>query len=207
MANDPRHLGGATDVAAGAKATRLIQLCDPFHLPLVDFADERQLCDVPPPARRPRRRARPDGRPRVRAPGHRARRRPPGVRPSLSRTPWIAVVVRRLYGVGGQSHHRPRGMFRRYAWPSARWGSMHIAGGASAAYRREIEAADDPDAKRPEIEERLERLGSPFRTAEATGQDIIDPAETRPLVAEFVDDAQRVLARQLGVPPALPYLP
>ena len=126
---------------------------------------------------------------------------------NLSRTPWIAVVVRRLYGVGGQAHHRPRGMFRRYAWPSARWGSMHIAGGASAAYRREIEAADDPEAKRIEIEERLDRLGSPFRTAEATGQDIIDPADTRAVVAEFVEDAQRLLARQLGVPPTLPYLP
>ena len=43
MANDPRRLGGATDVAAGSKAARLIQLCDTFHLPLVDFADEPGL--------------------------------------------------------------------------------------------------------------------------------------------------------------------
>jgi acetyl-CoA carboxylase carboxyltransferase component len=120
--------------------------------------------------------------------------------------PWITIVVRRLYGVGGQTHHRSTGMFRRYAWPSARWGSMHIAGGASAAYRREIEAAEDPDAKRREIEARLEKLASPFRTAEATGQDIIDPRDTRPLIADFVEDAQRVLARQLGAP-VLPYLP
>jgi hypothetical protein len=49
-------------------------------------------------------------------------------------------------------------------------------------------------------------LASPFRTAEATGQDIIDPAETRPLLCEFVADAQRVLARQLG-PSRIPYLP
>ena len=83
---------------------------------------------------------------------------------------------------------------------------MHIAGGASAAYRREIESAPDPAAKRAEIEERLRALASPFRTAEATGQDIIDPAETRPLLCEFVADAQRVLARQLG-PSPLPYLP
>ena len=83
---------------------------------------------------------------------------------------------------------------------------MHISGGAAAAYRREIESADDPEAKRVEIEDRLNALASPFRTAEATGQDIIDPAETRPLLAEFVADAQRVLATQLG-PPALPYLP
>ena len=81
-------------------------------------------------------------------------------------------------------HHRPHGLFRRYAWPSANRGSMHIAGGASAAYRREIESADDPEAKRQEIEARLQAIASPFRTAEATGQDIIDPRETRAVLSE-----------------------
>ena len=83
---------------------------------------------------------------------------------------------------------------------------MHIGGGASAAYRREIEAADDPDARREEIEQRLRQVASPFRTAEATGQDIIDPRDTRPLLVEFVRDAQRILATQVG-PPAVPYRP
>ena len=110
-----------------------------------------------------------------------------------SRMPYLVFVVRRLYGVGGQTHHRASGMFRRYAWPSASWGSMHILGGASAAYRREIEG-------------RLQRLASPFRTAEATGQDVIDPVDSRPLAVEFVHDAQRILARQLG-PPLVPYRP
>ena len=83
---------------------------------------------------------------------------------------------------------------------------MHISGGASAAYRREIENAPNPDAKRREIEARLNAVASPFRTAEATGQDIIAPRETRRLLCEFAHDAQRVLARQLGSP-AMPYLP
>jgi len=83
---------------------------------------------------------------------------------------------------------------------------MHIQGGASAAYRREIESAPDPEAKRTEIEARLEAVASPFRTAEATGQDIIDPRETRPLLVEFVRDAQRILASQLGTSP-VPYRP
>ena len=120
--------------------------------------------------------------------------------------PWITFVVGRLYGVAGQCHHRPSGMFRRYAWPSANWGSMHIMGGVAAAYRREIESAADPDAKRAEIEARLQGLASPFLTAESTGQDIIDPRETRALLCEFVADAQRVLVSQLG-PPFMPYLP
>jgi acetyl-CoA carboxylase carboxyltransferase component len=190
MANDPMFLGGATDVAAGEKAARLFALCDTFHLPLVDFADEPGLMVGLESERRGIERA--------------------GARlvcvTNESRMPWITVVIRRLYGVGGQTHHRASGMFRRYCWPSSRWGSMHISGGASAAYRREIEAAPDPDAKRREIEGRLQQLASPFRTAEATGQDIIDPRDTRPLVADFVEDAQRILRGQLGAPP-VPYRP
>ena len=190
MANDPMFHGGATDVAAGQKALRLLQLCDTFHLPLVDFADEPGLMVGIDSER--------DGIERA------------GARLVCatcdSRMPWITFVIRRLYGVGGQTHHRASGMFRRYAWPSSNWGSMHIAGGVSAAYRREIEAATDPDAKRSEIEARLQAVASPFRTAEATGQDIIDPRDTRPLLVDFVHDAQRVLARQLG-PPPVPYRP
>jgi acetyl-CoA carboxylase carboxyltransferase component len=83
---------------------------------------------------------------------------------------------------------------------------MHIEGGASAAYRREIESAPDPEAKRREIEARLQAIASPFRTAEATGQDIIDPRETRPLLCEFVEEAQVVLRTQVGPAPA-PYRP
>jgi acetyl-CoA carboxylase carboxyltransferase component len=83
---------------------------------------------------------------------------------------------------------------------------MHITGGAAAAYRREIAQADDPEAKRAAIEARLAAIASPFRTAEATGQDIIDPRDTRPLLCEFVEEAQAVLRTQLG-PTAVPYRP
>ena len=83
---------------------------------------------------------------------------------------------------------------------------MHIAGGASAAYRRESDDAEDPETKRAEIEARLNALASPFRTAEATGQNIIDPRDTRPLLCEFAADAQKILASQLG-PARMPYLP
>ncbi len=186
MANNPRHKGGTTDVAAGSKVIRLIELCDTFHLPLVSFADEPGFM--------------------VGLESELAGIERAGARlvqtVCESRTPWITIVVGRLYGVAGQCQHRPSGMFRRYAWPSANWGSMHVSGGASAAYRREIESAPDPAAKRAEIEARLNALASPFRTAEATGQDIIDPRDTRPLVAEFVADAQRVLATQTGPSPA-----
>lgn len=190
MANNPAQMGGATDVPAGEKVIRLLQLCDLFHLPVISFADEPGFLVGLESEKRGIERA--------------------GARmlAAICRTrmPFMTVVVGRLYGVAGQCHHRPTGMFRRYAWPSARWGSMHITGGASAAYRREVEAAEDPAAKLAEIEARLEAIASPFRTAEATGQDIVDPAETRALAVEFVHDAHRVLALQVG-PPTYPYVP
>jgi acetyl-CoA carboxylase carboxyltransferase component len=190
MANDPRFLGGATDVAAGDKVIRLIQLCELFHLPLISFADE------------------PGFMVGLESEKHGIERAGARLVWTLcqSTVPMLAVVIGRLYGVAGQCHHRPTGMYQRYAWPTARWGSMHISGGASAAYRREIEQADDPNAKRLEVEQRLQALTSPFRTAEATAQDIIDPATTRLRLVEFVRDAQRVLALP-GAPSRIPYRP
>ena len=190
MCNDPLANGGATDVAAGNKVIRLIQLCNTFHLPLISLADEPGF--------------------QVGLASEKLGIERAGARlvstVCLSEMPWCTVVIGRLFGVGGQCHHRPSGMFRRYAWPSANWGSMHILGGVAAAYRREIETAPDPAAKQAEIEARINAIASPFRTAEATGQDIIDPRQTRALLCDFVDDAQRVIAGQRGTP-SMPYLP
>ena len=190
MINNPRAAGGSTSVAAGEKVIRLMQLCDLFHLPLISFADEPGFMVGLDSERQGIERA--------------------GARmvwtTCRTRMPMVTFVIGRLFGVAGQCHHRPTGMFRRYAWPSARWGSMHIVGGAAAAYRREIDEAEDPAAKLAEVEHRLEALASPFRTAEATGQDLIDPAQSRALLVEFVHDAQEILALQLG-PPVTPYRP
>jgi acetyl-CoA carboxylase carboxyltransferase component len=99
-------------------------------------------------------------------------------------------------------------MFRRYAWPSGHWGAMHIEGGVAVAYKREIEDASDPVAKRKEIEERLSEFRSPLRTAHAFAvEDIIDPRDTRPLLADFLEDAQEVIRTQLGQTSRIPYLP
>jgi len=190
MASQPLHQGGATDVAAGEKVMRLIQLCDAFHLPLVSLANEPGFMVGLEEEKKGIERAG-------------ARLVAMTVR---SRMPWCTMVIGQLFGVAGQTHHRYSGLFRRYAWPSATWGSMHIEGGTTAAYRREIESAPDPEAKREEIERRLKLIASPFRTAEATGQDIVDPRDTRALICDFVEDAQPILRTQLG-PSPIPYLP
>src|SRR5690606_31896387 len=100
--------------------------------------------------------------------------------------PWCTVIMRNAFGVAGVVH-QPAGRFSlRYAWLSARWGSLPLEGGVEAAYRAELDAAEDPAAKLKEIEERLDRLRSPFRTAEAFWvEEIIDPRDTRRLLCEF----------------------
>jgi acetyl-CoA carboxylase carboxyltransferase component len=85
---------------------------------------------------------------------------------------------------------------------------MHIEGGVAAAYRRVIEAAPDPEAKRQEIEARLNELRSPFRTAHAFAvEEIIDPRETRPLLVDFVHEAQDSIKGLLGQTSRIAFLP
>ena len=191
MINNPKRLGGSMDVAAGTKVMRFLQLCDTFHLPMIYFADEPGFMVGPEQQRQ--------GIVRAGAKMLCATLR--------TRMPWLSIIIRQLYGVAGQCHDRPSGMFKRVAWPSGHWGSMHISGGVSAAYRRIIAESDDPAAKQAEIEAKLEALSSPFRTAEAFNiEDIIDPRETRPMACDFVRLAQPVLETQLGRSPT-PYMP
>jgi acetyl-CoA carboxylase carboxyltransferase component len=109
--------------------------------------------------------------------------------------PWASVLVRKVFGVAGAAHSNAERLNVRYAWPSGDWGSLPIEGGIEAAYRRELEAADDPLAKRAEIEERLNAVRSPFRTAERfMVEDIIDPRDTRPLLCEWAERAHDLVA-------------
>ena len=67
------------------------------------------------------------------------------------------------------------------------------------AYRRDIEAADDPDARRRELEDMLEQFRSPLKTAEAFGvEEVIDPRDTRPLLCDWVRLAYEIIPTQLG---------
>jgi acetyl-CoA carboxylase carboxyltransferase component len=112
------------------------------------------------------------------------------------RIPWCSIILRRAFGMAG-GMHAPKyfpALNYRFAWPSARWGSIPIEGGVDAAHKSEIEAAADPAAARAAIEARYHRIGSPFRTAEQFGiLDIIDPRETRALLCEWAGDARAVL--------------
>ena len=162
---------------------RFVDLCDTFHLPVINLVDNPGfLIGIE---------AEEAGTVRL---GSRA------LMACLQATvPWVSVIIRRCYGVAGAGHGNSDGLNLRYAWPSADWGSLPIEGGVQAAYRREIEAADDPDAKRREIEAMLEQYRSPLRTAEAFGiEEVIDPRDTRPLLCDWVKLAYDLTATQLG---------
>ena len=183
FANDPTKMGGSMDGPASDKFARFIDLFDTFNLPVVNFVDQPGFmlgtaAEISGVARR-------------------------GVRAlaavNQAVVPWASVVVRRAYGVAGAGHQNHSRWNYRIAWPSGDWGSLPIEGGVMAAYRRDIEAAPDPEARRLEIEEKLNTLRSPFRTAEAFNiEDIIDPRETRPLLCEWVELAYRSLPTILG---------
>ena len=107
--------------------------------------------------------------------------------------PWCTIIVRNSFGVAGVVHQPADRFSMRYAWPSAYWGSLPLEGGIEAAYRADIDAADDPKAKLKEIEDRLNKLRSPFRSAEKFWvEEIIDPRKTRSLLCEFARLAEPI---------------
>ena len=113
--------------------------------------------------------------------------------------PAQAVILRRSFGVAGALHGSLSRLNLRYAWPSGDWGSLPIEGGVAAAYRRDITQSVDPEKRRTELEQSFEPYRSPFRTAEAFDvEEIIDPRETRPILCDFVENAQEVTRTQLG---------
>ncbi len=183
MINDSRVDGGATDIKAAEKIIRFIEMCETFHLPIINLADD--------PGFMIGLESESSGMLRVGARLHAVM--------ADTQTPWLTFVIRQIFGVAGGCHVRLSGMHRRYAWPSGNWGSMHIEGGVDAAYRREIADSDDPEARREEIQNRLKQLASPFRTAQTfLVEEIIDPRDTRPLLCDFVESAQAVIKTQLG---------
>ncbi|AWB35571.1 acyl-CoA carboxylase subunit beta [Orrella marina] len=172
FASDPYHYGGAWDKQASEKFVRHLDLAEIFQLPVINFVDI--------PGFQIGLAAEKEGAMR-----YGVRALSAGVQSQLH---WCTFIVRKAFGVAAASHHREGRYNFRYAWPSAQWGSLPIEGGLEVAYKRVIEAADDPDAERAAIEKRLRALSSPMRSAETfIVEDVIDPARTRELLEEFVE--------------------
>jgi acetyl-CoA carboxylase carboxyltransferase component len=172
MASDPYHYGGAWTADTCQKVERFVDTAQTFHLPIVYLVDCPGFL--------------------IGLEAEKTGTIKQGVRAMSaiwqSSVPWCAVIVRNVFGVAGAAHRNGSQYCTRYAWPSGRWGSLPLEGGIEAAYRADIDAADDPQAKMAEIEERLTKLRSPFRSAETFWiEEIIDPRETRPLICDFAN--------------------
>ena len=112
---------------------------------------------------------------------------------------WCTIIIRKVFGVAGAGHQNHTRFHYRYAWPSADWGSLPIEGGIEAAYKAELDAADDRAALAADITQRLNRMRSPFRSAERFQiEEMIDPRDTRRLLCEFAEIAAPL--RNTGVP-------
>jgi acetyl-CoA carboxylase carboxyltransferase component len=178
MAGDPYVLDGAWTADAARKVERFVDLADMFHLPIVHFVDCAGFAV---------------GRKHEQAGVTRA-----GVRAMQAiyqaNVPICAVVMRKAYGLAGSAMLNPSKAKARFCWPSGDWGSLPIDGGVEAAFRRELDAHEDPAARLAQIKGFLEGLRSPFRTAESFyAEEIIDPRDTRPLICAWAGLARRVL--------------
>lgn len=183
LASDSFHYGGSWTADACQKVVRWVDFAETFHLPIV------YLMDCPGFM--------------IGLDAEKAATIRHGVRAmaavNQTTVPWCTVILRNAFGVAGVVHQPADRFSIRYAWPSAYWGSLPLEGGIEAAYRADIDAAEDRVGKLREIEERLNKLRSPFRSAEKFWvEEIIDPRKTRSLLCEFARLAEPL--RKAGPP-------
>jgi len=176
IANNPFHLGGAIDADAADKASRFMQLCNAFGLPLLS------LCDSPGfmvgPAAEETALVRHVCRMFVNA--------------ARLTVPTFVIALRKAYGLGAMAmaaggFHSPAGSI---AWPSAEFGPMGIEGAIRLAYKRELEAIADADERRAAFERKVAQAlenGGALNTASLFEiDDVIDPADSRRWVAQML---------------------
>jgi methylmalonyl-CoA carboxyltransferase 12S subunit len=187
IANDTRHTAGAITSDAGDKAARFMQLCDAFGLPIVSLVDTPGMMVGPAAA----------------ATGlvrHASRMLIAGA--SL-RVPLIAVVLRRGYGLGAQamvggSLHEP---LLTVAWPTAHLGPMGLEGAVRLALRKELETIADEGEREQRVRDLTAAAEENAKALNAAAlfelDDVIDPAETRGLIASTL----RAAAPHLAPPP------
>ncbi|TFV64245.1 UNVERIFIED_ORG: acyl-CoA carboxylase subunit beta [Bacillus sp. AZ43] len=179
VANQPTQFAGTLDIDASEKAARFVRTCDAFNIPVLTFVDV------------------------------------PGFLPGTSQewegiirrgakliyayaeatVPKVTVITRKAYGgaydVMGSKH---LGADVNLAWPTAQIAVVGAQGAVGILYRKELAAAEDPDARRAElISEYEDTLANPYIAADRGYVDaVIPPSHTRVQVTK----ALRVLANK-----------
>ena len=176
VASQPKHLGGILDNDSADKAARFVNLCNAFGLPLVFLVDVPGFMVGT----------------KVEAAGiirHGAKM----LHAVASATvPKVTVVIRKAYGAG---YYVMNG--RAYepdlivAWPSAEISVMGPEGAVEIVFRKQVEEAEDPAAKRAELIEAYRGLIDVYVAARnAMVDDVIDPRETRPTIIRALEMAE-----------------
>jgi len=180
VANDTRHSAGAITSEAGEKAASFLELCNTFGLPVVSLVDTPGMM-VGPAAE---------------ATGLVRRASRLLLAGAALRVPLVAVVLRRGYGLGAQamtggSMHEP---LLTVAWPSAHLGPMGLEGAVRLALRKELETIADEDEREQRVRDLTAAAEENAKALNAAAlfeiDDVIDPAETRALIAATIAAAQ-----------------
>jgi len=173
IANDTRHMAGAITSEAGDKSARFLQLCDAFGIPVLSLVDTPGMMVGP--------KAEATGLVR-----HTSRLLVAG---AALRVPLLAVILRRGYGLGAQAMvggglHEP---LLTVAWPTAHLGPMGLEGAVRLALRKELEEIADEAEREQRVRDLTAQAEENAKALNAAAlfelDDVIDPAETRSLIA------------------------
>jgi acetyl-CoA carboxylase carboxyltransferase component/biotin carboxyl carrier protein len=186
IANNPAHLAGAIDSDGADKAARFIQLCDTFDIPVLF------LCDTPGIMVGPE----VEKTALVR---HAARMFVNGANITV---PCFTIILRKGYGLGAQA--MAGGSFKTpmftVAWPTSEFGGMGLEGAVKLGYRKELEAGEDPAARKQLFDEMVKRMyehGKGLSTATHFEIDeVIDPADSRRWIMTGLKSAPAPLPRE-----------
>jgi acetyl-CoA carboxylase carboxyltransferase component len=176
VANQPKQLGGILDNDSADKAARFVNLCNAFGIPLVFLMDVPGFMVGS----------------KVEQGGiirHGAKML---YAVANATVPKITVVLRKGYGAG---YYVMNG--RAYepdlivAWPSAEISVMGAEGAVEIVFRKQVEAAEDPAAKKQELIDAYKKIIDPYIPAKnAMIDDVIDPRETRPTICRALEMAE-----------------
>ena len=188
LASDSQHANGGALTADGCrKLTRHQDLCDLFHVPILNLVDnpgfavglEHEVAGT------------------IRRGGEWM------IAFAQVTVPIFTVLMRRSFGVAGNNYATPRSRPSvRVAWPAADVGGIPPEGGIEAAYRRQLAEAEDPQAFRAELMARIESARGPVGPlSKFQIEEMIDPRDTRRLVCEWVETAYRIVSQPSRLAP------
>ncbi|MBA59489.1 MAG: propionyl-CoA carboxylase [Gammaproteobacteria bacterium] len=170
IGNDCRYYAGSMTAEGAQKTRKMIELCDTFHLPIVNFLDEPGFMIGPVAESTACIRY---GMAAVSA-------------ATQSVVPWATIAIHKSFGVASAAHFAPNTY--KLAWPSYEMGALPVEGGVAVAFHREISEADNPEEKRRELETKLLDNRSPLPLMESFAlHELIDPRHTREKLCDWID--------------------